>query len=241
MPSSEIGQANRTYHEAQSHMELLPNYYAWTYGLFRPYLTGEVLELGCGAGLGIATYLDHVDRIVAVDHNEDLLRRIQASLPKNQVQVVKADLSGEWTDLAGVSVDAVIIMDVLEHFEDDLGFLRRTANLVRPGGYIAMKVPAQSRLYSPMDQASGHFRRYDPKDIESLASKLGLRVVDLKHINRLGAFAYRVKRRQSTNFSKSFTRLQLKIINLALPLVRLFDFLPGPPGLSLVAVLAKGR
>jgi SAM-dependent methyltransferase len=220
-------------------MELLPNYYAWTYGLFRSYLSGEVLELGCGAGLGIAKYLSRVERVFAVDHNDDLLWRIRASLPDDRVHVIQADLSGDWTELDGLSVDTVIIMDVLEHFRDDLEFLHKTAKLLKPGGHIVLKVPGQKSLYSPMDQASGHYRRYDPEDIEGLASKLGFRVVELKHINRLGGLGYRVKNRQSTNFSKSFTHLQLKIINLALPLVRLFDVLPGPPGLSLVAVLAR--
>ena len=73
--------ANRTYHEALAQMELLPNYYAWTYEAFRPFITGEVIELGCGAGLGMATYVDRVQRVYAVDHNEKLLKRVRASLP----------------------------------------------------------------------------------------------------------------------------------------------------------------
>lgn len=239
MESIEISSANRTHHETQSHMEHLPNYYAWTYGVFRSYLSGDVLELGCGAGLGIATYLDRVQRIFAVDYNEDLLRRVQASLPKDRIQTVQADLAGDWTKLKGISVDTVIIMDVLEHFEDDLELLRKTTQLLKPGGHIVIKVPGQSSMYSPMDQASGHFRRYDPDDIEAMASKLGLRVLELKHINRLGGLGYRIKNRQSTNFSGSFTHLQLRIINHILPLVRLFDVLPGLPGLSLVAVFAR--
>jgi SAM-dependent methyltransferase len=220
-------------------MELLPNYYAWTYGAFRPFLSGEVIELGCGAGLGIASYHSRVDRVYAVDHNEDLLRRVQANFPRDRVRTILADLAGDWSELQGLSVDSVILMDVLEHFRDDLTFLRKAADLLKPGGHVLLKVPAQSRLYSPMDRASGHFRRYDPKDVETLASSLGLRIVKLNQINRLGALAYRVKNHNATNFSKSFAPLQLKIINLALPLVRLFDVLPRLPGLSLVAALAK--
>lgn len=239
MRSSEVNRANRTYHEAQSYMELLPNYFAWTYGSFRPYLKGAVIELGCGAGLGIATYVDRVSQIVAVDHDKNLLSRLKASYRTDRVQVILADLSGDWSELNGLSANVVLLMDVLEHFEDDLEFLRRAAALLKSGGHILIKVPGQACLYSAMDRASGHFRRYDPGDLEALASKLRLRVVKLKQINRLGSLGYRLRHQRAINFSRSFSHSQLKIINLAMPLVRLFDMLPGPSGLSLVAVLEK--
>ncbi len=220
-------------------MELLPNYYAWTYGLFRPWLTGEVVELGCGAGLGIATYLDRVRRVLAVDHDEALLERVRMAFPEERVRALKADLAGDWAELAGITADAVILMDVLEHFADDLGFLRKAAALVKPGGHLCVKVPAQARLYSPMDEASGHFRRYDPEDLRRLAAALGLAVVELTPINRLGGLAYRFRNRRPTNLSRSFTPLQLKAINLALPLVRRLDGVSRAPGLSLAAVFAN--
>lgn len=234
---SALSDANRTYHVAQSSMELLPNYYRWTYGAFLPHLVGDVVELGCGAGLGIGTYVHAARSVTAVDHDPELLRRIAATHP--QVRTVAADLTGDWDELADVEADAVVLMDVLEHFADDADFLSHAARLLRPGGVLAIKVPAQARLYSPMDQASGHYRRYDPADIGRLAAAIGFRVAHLRPINRVGAIAYRAKNKGETNFSRSFAPWQLKAINVALPLVRVADLLPLGPGLSLAAVLAR--
>jgi SAM-dependent methyltransferase len=237
---TDLHAANRTYHVAQSHMELLPNYYAWTYGLFRPWLSGTVVELGCGAGLGLPHYAGQATRVYAVDHDDALLARVRAKSPPS-VTAMQADLMADhWQEFDGITADAVLMMDVLEHFADDARFLAGAARLLRPGGHLLIKVPAQSARYSPMDEASGHYRRYDPADIEALAAGAGLAVVSLAPINRLGGIAYRLKNDARSNFSKSFARWQLQAINLGLPLVRAFDHLPVAGGLSLAAVLRKG-
>jgi SAM-dependent methyltransferase len=220
-------------------MELLPNYYAWTYGIFRPWLTGTVVELGCGAGLGLPYYTDRASRVYAVDHDEALLARVRAASPPT-VTAMNADLMADhWQEFDGVTADAVLMMDVLEHFADDRTFLAGAAKLLRPGGHVLIKVPAQSARYSPMDEASGHYRRYDPADLEALAAATGLEIVRLFPINRLGGLAYRFKNNAKSNFSRSFAPWQLKTINLGLPLIRLFDSVPVSDGLSLAAVLRK--
>ena len=236
---SGLDAANRTYHVAQSHMELLPNYYRWTYGRFRPWLKGIVVELGCGAGLGLATYAAGAERIIAVDHNEALLARVRDARRPN-VETMKADLmAAHWSEFDGIDADAVLMMDVLEHFADDARFLTGAVEIVRPGGHVLIKVPAHRASYSPMDEASGHYRRYDPQDLVALAARTGLEVVRLDPINRVGGLAYRFKNNASSNFSRSFKRWQLRAINLGLPLVRLADTLPLSAGLSLAAVLRK--
>ena len=85
---------NRKYHEAQSSLELLPNYFSWTYGIFRHHITGNVVELGCGAGLGIRCYLDKAQKVFAVDHNDELLRRVKANNPTDKVETIAAREAG---------------------------------------------------------------------------------------------------------------------------------------------------
>jgi 2-polyprenyl-3-methyl-5-hydroxy-6-metoxy-1,4-benzoquinol methylase len=230
---------NRTYHEAQSHMELLPNYYRWVYGKFAGVLKGRVVELGCGAGLGIASYLSRVDHVHAIDFNDELIQRVRQQFTSDKVTAVQADLLGDWAALNNVVVDAVVMMDVLEHFEDDRTLMRRAAGLICPGGYIVVKVPANKELFSSMDQASGHYRRYDPEDLLALAGNMRLNVKSIRHINPIGALVYRLRNRQKTNFSRTFKPHQLRAINAALPFLSLFDTLSSSYGLSLVAVFQK--
>ena len=59
------------------------------------------------------------------------------------------------------------------------GILVRVLADLKPGGKVVIKVPAQSRLYNAMDEASGHFRRYDDADLRALMEKHGFRRDDM--------------------------------------------------------------
>ncbi|WP_426167510.1 class I SAM-dependent methyltransferase [Sandarakinorhabdus sp. DWP1-3-1] len=230
---------NRTFHTIQQPMRLLPNYYGWTYGHFARWLHGTVVELGCGAGWGLPFVVDHATRIIAVDHDPALLQGIrERRLPK--VETLQADLmSTDWPELGATRADAILMMDVLEHFADDRAFLATAAGFLNPGGHLLIKVPADSSRYCAMDKASGHYRRYDASHLADLAAATGLELVHSASINRLGGLAYRMRKRRETNFSRSFPPWQLRMINLGLGVVRLADYLPLPDGLSLMAVMRK--
>lgn len=235
----ELERGNRTYHEAQSHMELLPNYYRWTYGKFEPYLRGDVVELGCGSGIGIAAYLENVDRVYAVDYNADLVARARVRLASSKVVPILADLAGDWQELEGVKADAVVMMDVLEHFQYDRLVLRKAGALVKTRGHLLVKVPAQRALFSSLDSASGHFRRYDEADLVRTVTEAGFEPLVLRHINKLGAMVYRMRGKRGTNFSRTFSPLQLRAINALMPIVSWLDCIALGRGLSLVGVFRK--
>ena len=86
---SSFDEANRTYHVAQGSMALLPNYYRWTYGVFRPFLHGDVVELGSGSGLGLSAYVDRADTVVAVDHDAACLGEIARRWPSSKVRTLE--------------------------------------------------------------------------------------------------------------------------------------------------------
>src|SRR5688572_7902603 len=115
--------ANLVYHEAQDRMALLPNYYRWIAAHFREHVAGTVLELGCGAGMVVQHYLDRAERVVGADVNPELLRRLEACHPGGKVRCRATDLRGDWSELGELRADVVIALDVLEHFDDDAGFL----------------------------------------------------------------------------------------------------------------------
>lgn len=239
MSDASLQQSNRTYHEAQSRMEMLPNYYRWMYRHIMSVLNGTVVELGCGAGLGIPYYLDRVERIYAIDHNEALLDRIRERFPSDKVQPMQLDLLDDWRELSSLQADTMVMMDVVEHFKDDEALIRNAASVIKSGGHLAIKVPAQAALFSDIDVASGHYRRYDKGDLLSLLEKAGLDVQSIRPFNPIGALAYRLKRHEKQNFSKTFSPQTLRLINMAVPLLSLSDHATCLPGQSWIGIFRK--
>lgn len=239
-PDSTLDRPNLVYHEAQDRMALLPNYYGWIAARFARHLPrGTVLELGCGAGFVLRHYVASVDRVVAVDVNDELLARLGREYPRAKVDPRKVDLRGDWHEIADVQADAVIALDVLEHFQDDAAFVRKLKARLKPGGRAVVKVPAQSALYGPMDQASGHYRRYDDAPLRRLFEGEGFTTVSVRPMNPAGAWGYRRKRVENTNYSKSISPGKLKVINALMPALAMLDHVPGLKGLSLVGVFER--
>lgn len=57
-------------------------------------------------------------------------------------------------------IQQCMLLDVLEHIEDDSGFLRSLSLHTSMGGKILFTVPSFSMLWSSEDEMAGHFRRY---------------------------------------------------------------------------------
>ncbi|MDB5221311.1 MAG: Methyltransferase type 12 [Myxococcaceae bacterium] len=73
--------------------------------------------------------------------------------------------------------DVLLLLDVLEHVEDDRGFLDA---LVRenthPGSTVLVSVPAWNALFTAHDTQLKHFRRYSPASAAALVEGAGLRI-----------------------------------------------------------------
>ena len=72
------------------------------------------------------------------------------------------------TDIAPVSLDAVLMLDVLEHIQQDAAAFAEAANLVRPGGIMICTVPAYQWLWTPRDEFHHHKRRYNRDQLRAV-------------------------------------------------------------------------
>jgi hypothetical protein len=70
--------------------------------------------------------------------------------------------------------DVILLMDVLEHVDDDVGLLRAYAEPARPGTRFIVSVPAFSWLWSAHDEFLEHRRRYTLNQILRVLSRAGL-------------------------------------------------------------------
>lgn len=75
-----------------------------------------------------------------------------------------------------VSADVVLLIDVLEHVDDDAGLLAHYVDRVPRGTRFLLSVPAFRVLWSEHDEFLGHKRRYTLNELEAVARRAGLRV-----------------------------------------------------------------
>jgi 2-polyprenyl-3-methyl-5-hydroxy-6-metoxy-1,4-benzoquinol methylase len=80
-------------------------------------------------------------------------------------------------DCGPTHCDLVLMMDVLEHVEDDRTLVRHYAGKVPSGAHFLVTVPAFSFLWSGHDVFLGHKRRYRLGELEAALRDAGLKVV----------------------------------------------------------------
>jgi hypothetical protein len=131
-----------------------------------------------------------------------------------------------------------VLLNVLEHIDDDLGTVQRIASILPPRGRIALLAPAFPSLYGPIDRNLGHYRRYSRVGIRHLAQAAGLEIRKLRYVNALGFFGWWTNAHLLRRTAQSES--QIHLFDRLVPMVsRLESIVPPPFGQSLFAVLEK--
>jgi SAM-dependent methyltransferase len=78
--------------------------------------------------------------------------------------------------VGALDADLVLLMDVLEHVDDDVALLKEYVDKVPSGSKVLITVPAFQFLWSGHDDFLEHKRRYTLKQIERVARQAGLQV-----------------------------------------------------------------
>jgi 2-polyprenyl-3-methyl-5-hydroxy-6-metoxy-1,4-benzoquinol methylase len=170
------------------HLDDANNYASWILDLASPYLGREVLEVGAGHGTMTELLVQRADRVVATDLSSrctDLLRT--RFLNESSVDVVL----GPIRDAADRGpFDSAVLINVLEHIEEDDKALAELYDLLKPGGHLILWVPAFALLFSDFDRSIGHHRRYRRNDLAAQLARSGYKIVDLRYVNAVGAIAW---------------------------------------------------
>ena len=160
------------------------NYADWIAELCDPHLGKDVLEVGAGHGeLTRRFAADH--SVTAVDVSERCVRLLQSQLADlPNVKVMHSDVAS--LEMAE-QFDSAVLVNVLEHIDDDLAALQTLHRVLRPGGRLIVYAPAFDGLYSEFDRRVGHYRRYRIGQIVDLADRAGYRIVDARYVGSVGA------------------------------------------------------
>ena len=138
---------------------------------------GVIIDFGAGTGT-YARRLAAMKRFVICVEADPALR---ARLAREGLSVCE-----RLDELAVGSADYIYSLNVLEHIADDLAALRQLRSRLRVGGRLLIYVPAFPCLFSSMDRAVGHFRRYRRRQLIDLASAAGLELSEARYCDSLG-------------------------------------------------------
>ena len=98
-------------------------------------------------------------------------------------------------------------------------------------------VPQFASLYGEYDRVLGHFRRYSRGTLVALLREAGLEVEETCGFNFLAISGWWVNSRLLRR--KRMDRIQIKLLEMMVPVMRVVEAILPLPGLSLICVARK--
>ena len=225
-------------HATLRRMAALDRYNTFLFDQIRPYVGQRILEVGAGTGT-ITQFLRDRERALATDVDPDYLQLLDRRFERNaNIDATAYDLGEPPPEVvAAQTYDTIVCLNVLEHVADDRGALERLMSLLEPGGRLVLLVPAHGALYGEIDQAIGHYRRYERDALRQLLTLVGFELEELFFVNALSTVGWflngRLLRRNTV------PGMQARVADRLVPLFRLERKLNLPFGLSVIAIARR--
>lgn len=174
----------------------MSRYYRWILAHFRTFLHGRVIEYGAGIGTFSELMRPMAESMVLVEPDArmaEILRRKFAQ--DHAIEVASVTLENHVAGVPQGLADTVVLVNVLEHIEDDAQAVLGLARSLKPGGHLAIFVPALPFLMSALDHKIGHFRRYRKPELRHLMDLAQLELLELRYFDVLGVLPWLVLNR----------------------------------------------
>lgn len=152
------------------HQRLLQAYY-----LARPFISGKLLEVGCGEGRGIEVMKEYCTSYTGLDKIGEVISSLEDKYPEHTfLQTTIPPIRG----LEDNSYDAIVTFQVIEHIREDKEFLKELYRLLRPGGVALVTTP---NIRKTLSRNPWHIREYTPEELTKLAGEV-FDEVDMKGV-----------------------------------------------------------
>jgi glycosyltransferase involved in cell wall biosynthesis len=221
-----------------SELEKARRFILWLGNTIRPFIGDQILEIGAGVG-SITNQFIPRDLYVAAEANPNHLTYLRSyAMGKPYLHVMELD-PAQPDNFVGLEeqFDTVLMLNVLEHQADPAATLRAAYASLRKGGRVVVQVPRGKRLYGSLDQERGRRTRYDVQELKTLMQDCGFQIGHFSDFNRMSVPGWWINGKLLRR--KRFSRVQLKILDTLLPVMRSIDRLWPWQGLSLIAVGVK--
>lgn len=211
-------------------------YNKWTLDQFKQFLSGEILEVGCGIG-NFTNDLLKFGEVWAIDINKEYVMQTKSEV-EGVAQVGLGDIEKGEYFFKDKKFDSIVCLNVLEHIKDDQSALNNLFSLLKTEGKLILLIPAHQFLYGQIDRSIDHYRRYNKTEIISRLKGIGFEISKSKLLNLMGAIGWFISGKilKETTVKKE----KIKIFNLIAPIfLRFENFIEPPIGTSILIVASK--
>lgn len=141
----------------------------------------KILDAGCGNGDNLEM-LSKVGHLVAIERDENALARAKS---RYIAEVFKGELPDDLPVNLNKENDLIVLLDVLEHIDDDQRSLSVLTGWAKNNGKLLMTVPAYQFLWTVHDELHHHKRRYNINSLKKVIENNGWKVQYISYFNTL--------------------------------------------------------
>jgi 2-polyprenyl-3-methyl-5-hydroxy-6-metoxy-1,4-benzoquinol methylase len=216
-------------------MSQVPHFNRWMADVLVPFVGNRVLEIGAGIG-NLTNMLIPRDRYTVSDIDSnylDYLENMADGRPYMDWRRIELQKGEDFEGLER-DYDTVVCLNVLEHIPDEAQAVRNLYTALEPGGRAIVLVPQGPRLHGTLDEALGHVRRYTRESLHQALSRGGFEVEQIFNFNRASLPAWWLNGKILKR--RHFSRVQLKVFDWMVWLIRRIDHMLPWRGISLIAI-----
>ena len=180
------------YVEDLRQMEQAVNYRRWQFEMVKPFLGKRILEVGGGIGNFTLQLAEEGRHVVSVEPNDYCFQQLEEKTRTlTNVRAIQATVETLDESLTAEDrFDSVVMMNVLEHIEDDTGILKKLKMRLATDGRVVILVPAGSWAFGKLDERLGHYRRYSKGSTRGLFAEAGFRIEFMRYYNFIGIWGW---------------------------------------------------
>jgi 2-polyprenyl-3-methyl-5-hydroxy-6-metoxy-1,4-benzoquinol methylase len=181
------------------HQRLLKAYY-----LSQSYISGDLLEVGCGEGRGVELVMPLAKSFTGIDKIGEIVDNLKLKYPAGEFRQMHIP---PFKGLDDNAYDVVISFQVIEHIKNDLEYLKEIFRVLRPGGKALITTP---NIQMSLSRNPWHIREYTADQLSTLVKKVFQKVNMLGIAGNEKVMAYYAENKASVNKMMKWDILNLQ-------------------------------
>ena len=188
----------------------------------KKFLKDDILEVGAGCGSFTKGYMKNFNSITLTDTDDTSFNLLKKNfINEKKINVIKSSIED-----IDKKFNTLLYFNVLEHVKEDKLEIKNALKKLNNGGHLIILVPAHQKIYSKLDRAVGHYKRYDINFFRENTFENS----EIVKLHFLDFFGYALYHLNKIFFKEETYPTNLKIFiwdKIFTPLTTIVDFLTG--------------